>query len=97
MFDSALTIVLAVLIIWFIVWMNSASGFLERDSTDSETQRSGLLLWVDRGTGCHYISASPFGQLTPRHRPDGTIYCEPVKSKTPDNTAGSANEETPKP
>lgn len=37
-----------------------------RDDTESPTERSGVVLYTDHGTGCQYVG-SPFGGVTPRH------------------------------
>jgi hypothetical protein len=48
------------------------------DSTDNvkEGVRSGLGLYIDHGTGCHYISIPPLGTLTPRLDASGKQICE---------------------
>ena len=47
------------------------------DDTDdrSNGNRSNLALYIDHGTGVHYIK-SPFGSLTPRLNSDGEIVTE---------------------
>lgn len=44
------------------------------DSTDPSDGRSGLRLYIDDGTGCHYLGSSN-GGLTPRMNPDGRQVC----------------------
>lgn len=51
------------------------------DSTDkSRLDRSGLSLYIDNETGCHYLSVQSGlfgkGQLIPRLDKDGKHYCE---------------------
>lgn len=47
---------------------------LNKDATDLEETRSGLLLYTDYGTGCQYL-ATTAGSLTPRLDKDGNIVC----------------------
>lgn len=42
-----------------------------RDSTDSPTQRSGLVLYTDYGTGVQYVSSGWFGGIAVRVDRDG--------------------------
>lgn len=49
---------------------------IERDATDSETDRSNLGLRIDHGTGCQYLVTS-LGGITPRLGSDGRHVCEP--------------------
>ena len=47
------------------------------DTDDRETFTcSGLSLYVDRRTGCHYISGGMFGNIIPRLDKDGKQICE---------------------
>lgn len=46
-----------------------------KDSTDPVDGRSGLRLFKDAATGCNYLGRS--GNLVPRYKPDGTIWCDP--------------------
>lgn len=46
-----------------------------KDSTDPVDGRSGLRLFKDAATGCNYLERS--GNLVPRYKPDGTIWCDP--------------------
>ena len=43
------------------------------DDTDGE-KRSGVILRTDYGTGCQYLE-SVKGHLTPRLKPDGSVFC----------------------
>jgi len=45
--------------------------FSDRDSTDSEDERSGMTIHVDNLTGCHYLNKS---SLTPRLTKGGVHY-----------------------
>lgn len=49
------------------------------DPTDdvANDKRSALVLYIDHGTGCHYLATSVFGSLTPRLDRDGKHICEP--------------------
>lgn len=48
----------------------------ERDDTDGPEKRSGMALYIDYRTGCHYLG-NPFGGITPRLDQDGRHMCEP--------------------
>ena len=50
------------------------------DATDwpTKNKRSGLTLFIDYGTGCHYIQTSPFQPLQPRLGQNGKQVCEYV-------------------
>lgn len=50
---------------------------VEYDSTDNQLteERSGLGLYIDHMTGCHYLSAGLFGGITPRVNPEGDHIC----------------------
>ena len=45
------------------------------DSTDSPTKRSGMSLYIDHETGCHYL-ANRGGTLIKRMTKEGKHYCE---------------------
>lgn len=50
---------------------------LPTDSTDQDRfNRSGLSLYIDHGTGVHYIKGGIFGTIVPRLNIDGTLYKE---------------------
>lgn len=49
-----------------------------RDDTDPPAgSRSGMSLYVDHRTGCHYLAAGIGQALTPRLDRDGRHLCEP--------------------
>jgi hypothetical protein len=84
----ALGIVTGYLLCRIIATASSECGLFGRDDTDGPKKRSGLLLYVDRRTGVHYVRADAFSGLTPRLDRDGRIICEPVEC---------GNHETPSP
>lgn len=49
-------------------------GHFQNDSTDNGKKKSGMGLYIDNATGCHYLS-SPFGQLIPRLDRHGNHIC----------------------
>ena len=51
--------------------------FTPYDSTDNEEggERSGLVLYIDDHTGCHYVKGGIFGGTTPRLDEDGNHMC----------------------
>ena len=74
---------------WFSIIIASIFGFVfssalmvdrnrEYDSTDDGTTRSGLTLYVDHMTGCHYLEAGYIGGITPRLDGQGRhVGCKP--------------------
>lgn len=48
------------------------------DATDdvANNKRSSIGLYIDYGTGCHYLALSPFAALTPRLDESGKQICE---------------------
>jgi hypothetical protein len=50
--------------------------FVPRDDTDPPDGRSGLGLYVDHRTGCHYLGAGLFGGITPRVDSSGKQICD---------------------
>ena len=52
------------------------------DDTDPTSGRSGLRLYVDARTGCHYLGGA-FSGITPRVDAEGRHICEP-NLQTPD-------------
>ena len=52
-------------------------AYVTRDDTDTATERSGMILRTDHGTGCQYVGiVGLFGvSITPRLRYDGTQVC----------------------
>lgn len=57
-----------------IIVINIYNIIQPRDSTDSNSTRSGLDLHVDAKTGCHYLSTAR-GGITPRYDRNGTHIC----------------------
>jgi len=53
-------------------WYSSRYG----DTDYIDHKKSGLLLFVDQATGCHYIKTNVFDSLTPRLDKDGKVICE---------------------
>jgi len=68
-FDLAIIAILS----WFISTLIS-DNMKPRNDTDPADGRSGLALFVDNRTGCHYLS-SPAGGLTPRLDSEGNQIC----------------------
>lgn len=70
---------LFVMIGWivFAVFMVRFIFFQPYDSTDDHVkkERSGMQLYIDHGTGCHYLGTGFFGGLTPRLDQDGKQIC----------------------
>ena len=67
-------------VVWIVLWVFAIvmGGFTSYDTTDdieNET-RSGLSLYVDHATGCHYIKGGVFGTIVPRVGRDGRQICE---------------------
>lgn len=63
-------------------------GWLRSDADDTDgyrdgklKDRSGLTLYIDYGTGCHYLKQGFFGGLTPRLDADGNHICESGEHK----------------
>lgn len=46
-----------------------------RDATDSPEERSGLVLYIDHGTGCQYVKGGLLGGTTPRLDNSGRPMC----------------------
>lgn len=65
---------LGVLFVIVILWLCSGGGV--RDDTDPPEGRSGMALYIDHRTGCHYV-ANPMGGITPRLDAMGRHVCEP--------------------
>src|SRR5262245_20213455 len=51
----------------------------DMDATDDPVigNYSNMFIYIDYGTGCHYIATPVFGSLTPRLDRDGKQICEP--------------------
>lgn len=62
-------------ILWIICIIHFAWCFFSTDSTDKGFKKSGLGLYVDNATGCHYIKAGAFGATTPRLDWNGRHIC----------------------
>jgi len=60
------------LILFAILWICS---FFSTDSTDRGFKKSGLGLYIDNATGCHYIQGGIFGNMTPRLDRQGNHIC----------------------
>ena len=60
-----------------LIVMNVILHGCARDDTDSPTERSGMVLRTDHGTGCQYVGiVGLFGvSITPRLRYDGSQVC----------------------
>lgn len=58
----------SLLIVLAFIYVIVSSAMRPYDSTDdaANEKRSSLYLYVDHATGCHYIKASWFSELTPR-------------------------------
>lgn len=60
---------LALVVIWLM------SGGSERDDTDPPEGRSGMVLYIDHRTGCHYVG-NPMGGIMPRVDASGKHVCD---------------------
>jgi hypothetical protein len=69
---SALTFVLAA---WALYALMEYFFPTPYDDTDAPPKRSGMVHYVDYGTGCEYI-APRLGGLTPRLNAEGKHICE---------------------
>lgn len=56
----------------FLIYICPASP---RDDTDPPEGRSGMALFIDNRTGCHYLG-NPLGGITPRLDGKGRHICE---------------------
>ena len=62
-------------IVWlFMIALYSVTGRFDYDSTDKGRDRSGLSLFVDNMTGCHYLG-NEHGGMTPRLDQNGSHIC----------------------
>lgn len=52
-----------------------AYAFGSADATDGPDAISGIAVYVDHGTGCHYLHKPPVGALTPRLDAEGDHIC----------------------
>ena len=68
-----LTLLVSFVTVWiFLYW--AVMVLLPRDTTDPPGGRSGISLYVDSLTGCHYLGTL-FGGLTPRLDAEGEQIC----------------------
>ena len=64
-------------ILFLIVLSIVIAAISPTDSTDrGHLKRSGLRLYIDATTGCHYIKGGMFGQMIPRLDKDGEHVCD---------------------
>ena len=68
----------AIVVIVSFIWQRTGLPLIGGDSTDGPTERSGLALFVDHGTGCQYLARS-FSGVTPRLTADGKPMCGGAK------------------
>lgn len=82
MTNLLLLLILLILVQTPTVKKYSFSWYKKLDDTDNlETgHRSGLALYIDHGTGVHYIKTS-FGSLIPRLDEDGNVVTEYKQEK----------------
>ncbi len=71
---TALAIFFAIFV--FIHTCGGTIFFARRDDTDPPKGHSGLRIFIDHRTGCHYIG-NPLGGITPRLDAKGKHVCEP--------------------
>ena len=63
-------------IVGWVLLLIALKLFEPLDDTDNgRFERSGMILYVDARTGCHYLS-KPFSVLVPRMGADGKQVCE---------------------
>lgn len=73
---KALEIVLVAAVLCFLgILVYGGVRDAERDDTDPPGARSGMRLFVDHRTGCHYLG-NPRGGITPRVDGTGRQVCE---------------------
>lgn len=68
------------ILVFFVVYLLTHWNWGKRDDTDSATERSGLVLYTDHGTGVQYVG-TPFGAVTPRLGKDGKPIIAPEPPK----------------
>lgn len=63
-------------VVWFIIcWV--LIYFQSIDTTDIDKHnRSGMKLYIDNMTGCHYLEAGMIGGITPRLDRNGKQICD---------------------
>lgn len=71
-------IFLVLLVILCVLMASSGQSFFsnKRDDTDPPNDVSGMRLFIDYRTGCHYLG-NPMGGITPRFDVNGDQICEP--------------------
>ncbi len=69
---SEIAVLLGIVVMIFCVNFMMTVG---KDSTDPESGRSGLILYIDAKTGCHYVKGGIFGATTPRLNQNGKQIC----------------------
>lgn len=62
------------IILMYAAWSAATRPYDPTDDAATKT-RSGLYYYVDHGTGCKYIKASLFAELTPRMDRNGRHDC----------------------
>jgi hypothetical protein len=63
-----------IFLVVILLWVLSGCG--ARDDTDPPEGRSGMTLYIDHRTGCHYVG-NPMGGITPRVDAKGKHICDP--------------------
>lgn len=71
---EATTRIAAALLLMVVIVLIVAAVLAPHDSTDPPGGRSGLRLYIDEATGCHYL-APVFGSATPRMGANGQQVC----------------------
>lgn len=74
MFEFIGFITVVTLCACLLVWALSPTP--KYDDTDPPNGRSGMLLFIDQRTGCHYLG-NPMGGIIPRVDAKGRHICEP--------------------
>lgn len=60
---------------WIILVIYLVVSLFTTDSTDNGLKKSGLGLYIDNATGCHYIQGGMFGNMVPRLDENGKQIC----------------------
>ena len=71
--ERAWSFLMYALVVYFMVAI--IGKFAPQDDTDPADGRSGLGLYIDARTSCHYLSGGPFGGITPRLDRNGKHIC----------------------
>jgi hypothetical protein len=90
MWNVAMGIMIAVVLLVIFTspkTVKFGSWFSKYDDTDNlaKRQRSGLILYIDYGTGCHYLKSGAFDALVPRLDKNGNQVCEYQHKEIKDN------------